>query len=120
MATAVSASRSGSPYSGDVHQTGQLLPRARGDGEEEDVEKEIENDEVGRSSGVVDGMRHVTDSSGTRWEVAFFGGVATDTIVFTAPDGQEVNRTTIAGMFAGMTNAELVRLLEETPEDQGS
>jgi hypothetical protein len=79
-------------------------------------------------------MRHVTDSSGKRWEVAFFGGpavgargggdalseVGTDTIVFTAPDGEKVNRTTIAGMFAGMTNAELVRLLEETPEDQGS
>ncbi len=64
-------------------------------------------------------MRHVTDSSGTRWEVVFIGGVATDTIVFTAPDGQKVDRTTISGMFAGMTNAELVRLLEETPEDQG-
>ena len=79
-------------------------------------------------------MRHVTDSSGTSWEVEFIGGPAvgarggrdalseeaTDTIVFTAPDGQKVDRTTIAGMFAGMTNAELVRLLEETPEDQGS
>ena len=65
-------------------------------------------------------MRHVTDSSGTRWEVAFIGGAGTDTIVFTAPDGQKVDRTAITGMFAGMTNAELVRLLEETPEDQGS
>ena len=78
-------------------------------------------------------MRHVTDSSGTRWEVAFIGGSAvgargggdafseeaTETIVFTAPDGQKVDRATIAGRFAGMTNAELVRLLEETPEDQG-
>ena len=79
-------------------------------------------------------MRHVTDSSGTRWEVAFIGGPtvgacgggyavseeATDTIVFTAPDGKKVARTTIACRFSSMTNAELVRLLEETPEDQGS
>ena len=79
-------------------------------------------------------MRHVTDPSGTRWEVVFIGGSAvgarggrdafleapTDTIVFTAPDGQKVDRTTVTGMFAGMTNEELVRLLEETPEDQGS
>ena len=79
-------------------------------------------------------MRHVTDSSGTRWEVAFFGGPAvgargggdafseeaTDTIVFTAPDGKKVARTTIACRFSSMTDAELIELLEETPEDQGS
>ena len=79
-------------------------------------------------------MRHVRDSSGTRWEVAFIGRsaggargdgnafpeVTADTIVFTAPDGQKVDRTTVTGMFAGMTNEELVRLLEETLEDQGS
>ena len=79
-------------------------------------------------------MRHVTDSSGTRWEVAFIGGSAvgargvgdavseeaTDTIVFTAPDGKKVAPTAIAGRFSGMTNAELVRLAEETPEYQGS
>ncbi len=79
-------------------------------------------------------MRHVTDSSGTRWEVAFIGRsaggargdgnafpeVTTDTIVFTAADGQEVERMTIASMWGGLTNEDLVRLLEETPEDQGS
>ena len=82
----------------------------------------------------VDEMRHVTDSSGTRWEVAFtigsaggargdgnaFPEVMPDTIVFTAADGRKVDRTKIAGMWGGVTNAELVRLLEETPEDQGS
>jgi hypothetical protein len=76
-------------------------------------------------------MRHVTDSSGTRWEVALIGGSAvgargggdafseeaTDTIVFTAPDGQKVDRTTITGRYAGMTNAELVRLLEEVDDE---
>jgi hypothetical protein len=79
-------------------------------------------------------MRHVTDSSGTRWEVAFIGGSAvgarggrdafseeaTDTIVFTTPDGKKVDRTTIAGRFSGMTNEELVGLLEEKEEDADS
>jgi hypothetical protein len=79
-------------------------------------------------------MRHVRDSSGTRWAVAFIGRsaggargegdafpeVTTDTIVFTAADGQTVERMTIASMWGGMTNEELVRLLDETPEDQGS
>jgi hypothetical protein len=45
---------------------------------------------------------------------------ATATVLFTSDDGREVAKETPAGAVDSMTEAELVRLLEEEGEDANS
>ena len=79
-------------------------------------------------------MRHITDSDGVHWEAEETGrqGIgargpsdalpagAITTVLFTSDDGREVAKETPAGAADSMTEAELVRLLEEKEADVDS
>ena len=79
-------------------------------------------------------MRHITDSDGVHWEAEETGrqGIGArgpgdalqegsiTTVLFTSDDGREVAKETSAGAVDGMTEAELVRLLEEKEVDVDS
>ena len=79
-------------------------------------------------------MRHITDSDGVHWEAEETGrqGIgarvpgdalpegSTATVLFTSDDGREVAKETPSGAVDSMTEAELVRLLEEKEEDVDS
>jgi hypothetical protein len=79
-------------------------------------------------------MRHITDSDGVHWEAEETGrqGIgargpgdalpegSNTTVLFTSDDGREVAKETPAGAVDSMTEAELVRLLEEKEADVDS
>jgi hypothetical protein len=79
-------------------------------------------------------MRHITDSDGVHWEAEETGRQGSGargpgealpegsitTVLFTSDDGREVAKETAAGAVDSMTEAELVRLLEEKEADEDS